>query len=240
VSPATFRHPSNLAKLVTTADHVSGGRVEVGLGAGWHEREHEAYGFRFPKTRTRVDVLEEQLVVLLGNWSDGPFSFEGHHYRVQDLEAQPKPIQRPHPPLILGGAAGRRSAALAARFADEYNTAFPTLGDARARKARIDDACEKVGRAPIRFSIMTTVIAGADSADLDERIARVAAKQGIEVEGLRQERPQSWIVGTTEQVGEQLLSLRESGVSRVMCQHLAHEDLEHVALLGRELGPRLK
>ena len=135
VSPATFRHPSTLAKLVTTADRVSGGRIELGLGAGWNEREHAAYGFPFPAMRTRMDMLEEQLQVILGTWSDGPFSFEGEHYRLRDLDAQPKPVQRPHPPLIMGGNAGPRSCALAARFADEYNTVYPTVADVRERRA---------------------------------------------------------------------------------------------------------
>ncbi len=103
VSPATFRHPSELAKLVTTADRISNGRVELGLGAGWNDREHEAYGFPFPDLRTRMDVLEEQLQVVLGNWTgtaDAPFSFDGEHYTLHELDAEPKPVQQPHPPLL--------------------------------------------------------------------------------------------------------------------------------------------
>ncbi|HEY4824783.1 MAG TPA: LLM class flavin-dependent oxidoreductase, partial [Solirubrobacteraceae bacterium] len=117
VSPATFRHPSELARLVVTADQISGGRVTLGLGAGWHEREHEAHGFEFAPTRTRVDVLEEQLQIVLGNWRDERFSFHGDHYSLRDLDARPKPIRRPHPPLIIGGSGGPRSLALAARYA---------------------------------------------------------------------------------------------------------------------------
>lgn len=111
VSPATFRHPSLLAKLVVTADQISGGRIELGLGAGWHEHEHEAYGFPFPPTRVRMDILEEQLQVVLGNWTDGPFSFGGEHYKLRELDAQPKPVQRPRPPLIMRqrGSAQRRA-----------------------------------------------------------------------------------------------------------------------------------
>src|ERR1700758_3102232 len=126
VSPATFRHPSELAKVVVTADHVSGGRVELGLGAGWHEREHEAYGFPFPPTRERVDVLGERLQFVLGAGGGAPFSSPGSHYTLRDLDAQPRPVQQPHPPLIMGGSAGPRSVALAARYADEYNTPFAT------------------------------------------------------------------------------------------------------------------
>src|SRR5439155_26804966 len=114
----------------------SGGRVELGLGAGWHEREHTAYGFEFPPTRLRMEILEEQLQVVLGNWGEAAFSFEGSHYRMSTLEAEPKPVQRPHPPLIMGGFAGPRSAALAARYAAEYNTTFPNAQQVRERKAR--------------------------------------------------------------------------------------------------------
>jgi F420-dependent oxidoreductase-like protein len=237
VSPATFRHPSTLAKLVTTADEISNGRIELGLGAGWHEREHAAYGFPFPAARTRMDILEERLQIVLGNWSDGPFSFEGEHYQLHDLDARPKPVQRPHPPLIMGGIAGPRSCALAARFADEYNTVYPTAADVRKRRGRVVEACERVGREPIAFSILTAVIAGADERDLRERVGRVARARGDTADALVTEPPPGWVIGTVEQVAEQLSALREVGVSRVMCQHLAHDDLEFIALLGGELAP---
>ena len=160
VSPATFRHPSALAKMVVTADHVSGGRVELGLGAGWHEREHAAYGFPFPATRVRMEILEEQLQVIRGSWGDELFSFDGRHYQLDELTAQPKPVQQPHPPLIMGGLAGPRSAGLAAMYADEYNTVFPTVDEVRERKARVDAACAERGRDPMPFSVMTGVIVG--------------------------------------------------------------------------------
>lgn len=238
VSPATFRHPSHLAKLVITADHISGGRVELGLGAGWHEREHEAYGFDFPATHTRVDILAEQLEVVLAGWSEEETSFEGRHYSLAGLDAQPKPVQRPHPPLIMGGNAGPRSAGLAARFADEYNTAFPTLGQVRERRARIARACERAGREAIPFSVMTCVIAGADPDDVRDRARRVGDKVGVEGEELLARPPEPWVVGTVEQAAERLRVLAEAGVSRVMCQYLLHEDAEGVGLLG-ELAGRL-
>ncbi|HEV3229340.1 MAG TPA: TIGR03560 family F420-dependent LLM class oxidoreductase, partial [Solirubrobacteraceae bacterium] len=218
VSPVTFRHPSALAKAVTTADHVSGGRIELGLGAGWHEREHEAYGFPFPPTRARMDLLEEQLQVVLGHWSDEPFDFDGRHYKLRGLDAQPKPIQRPRPPLIIGGSAGPRSAALAARFADEYNTPFPTLDDVRQRRARIDEACERAGREPLRFSIMTFVLVGANRDDVQDRVRRLGELRGAPVNP--DELPPSWILGTVDEAAEQLAALRGAGVDRVMCQHL--------------------
>lgn len=242
VSPATFRHPSELAKLVVTADHVSDGRIELGLGAGWHEREHEAYGFPYAPTRTRIDVLEEQLQIVLGNWSrppEGPYSFEGDHYTLRDLDAQPKPVQRPHPPLIIGGSARPRSAALAARFADEYNTVFPTVAEVVEQRARVQRACEDAGREMIPFSIMTGVLVGADEGELRDRAGRLAAKIGADPDDLLREPPSGWIVGTVDQVTEQLLALRDAGVVRVMCQQLLHDDLDAVALLGSELAPRV-
>jgi len=237
VSPATFRHPSVLAKMVATADRISGGRIELGLGAGWHEREHEAYGFPFPPTRVRIDILEEQLRIVLGSWAEEILSFRGEHYTLVDLDAQPKPVQRPHPPLLMGGVAGPRSAALAARFADEYNTPFPTVAHVRERKARIDQACERAGRPPIPFSIMTGVVVGADTAELHERLGRVARLQDSELDAYLRDPPQGWVIGTVEQAAEQLIALRDAGVIRVMCQHLAHDDLRAVELLGAELAP---
>ena len=240
VSPATFRHPSMLAKIVTTADHISGGRIDLGLGAGWHEREHEAYGFPFASTKERMDVLEEQLQIVLGNWGDEPFTFEGAHYTLRDLDAQPKPIQRPHPPLIIGGSGGARSAALAARFADEYNTPFATVDDVRTRRAAVLAACEQAGREPLPFSIMTGVIVGRDDAELRERVGRLAAVTGQDAAKLLSEPPPAWIIATLDEATERLLALREAGVSRVMCQQLLHDDLDAVALLGAELAPRVR
>jgi alkanesulfonate monooxygenase SsuD/methylene tetrahydromethanopterin reductase-like flavin-dependent oxidoreductase (luciferase family) len=169
----------------------------------------------------------------------GPFSFEGRHYSLVDLDAQPKPVQLPHPPLIMGGTAGPRSASLAGRFADEYNTVFPGLAAVRERKARIDRACEQAGREPIPFSVMTGVIVGIDADDLRERVARVSARSGADTVKLLAKPPEGWVVGTVEDAAEQLNNLADAGVSRVMCQHLAHEDLDFVALLGQELAPRV-
>jgi F420-dependent oxidoreductase-like protein len=236
VSPATFRHPSLLAKLVVTADHVSGGRIDLGLGTGWHEREHESYGFPFPDARVRMDILEEQLQVMLGSWADGPFSFEGKHYTLRDLQAQPKPVQRPHPPLIMGGRAGPRSAALAARYADEYNTAFPTLEDISERRAKIAEACAQVDRDPLPFSVMLGMVVGSDATDLRDRIRRLSRLRGDDAEAFAADPPSGWVVGTVEEAARELGVIRDAGVSRVMCQQLLHDDLEAVALLGALAG----
>jgi F420-dependent oxidoreductase-like protein len=158
VSPATFRHPSVLAKSAVTVDHISGGRVEVGMGAGWNEAEHRRYGFPFPRTRERMDIFAEQLEIVHRQWKSEPFSFEGEHYRLVDSDPHPKPVQSPHPPLIVGGRGGGRSVALAARWADEYNTVSPTAEECRALRGRIAEACEREGREPLPLSVMTGLI----------------------------------------------------------------------------------
>jgi len=232
VTPTSFRHPSVLAKLVVTADHVSDGRIDLGLGAGWHQREHEAHGFPFLAAAERVDVLEEQLQILMGDWGEDEFSFTGKHYTLSGLNAQPKPVQRPHPPLIMGGNAGPRSASLAARFADEYNTPFPSLEHIQRRKAAVEEACERAGREPIPFSIMAGAILGADAGEVERRARRVAQATGQEPDALLRDPPQGWIVGTLEQAAEQLAPIREAGVSRVMCNQYVAPEVEQVARLG--------
>jgi F420-dependent oxidoreductase-like protein len=240
VSPATFRHPSELAKVVATADHVSGGRVQLGLGAGWHEGEHRAYGFPFPPLRERMDRLAEQLEIVHGTWTQAPFSFSGAHYTLEGLEAQPRPVQEPHPPLLMGGSAGPRGAALAARWADEYNTPFASLAQVRDRKATLDAACREAGREPMPFSLMTGFLVGLDREELREKAAALAYAMGEadrDVDAWLASPPEAWIVGTVEEVVERLAALREAGLARVMLQHLLHTDLETVALIGRKLAP---
>jgi F420-dependent oxidoreductase-like protein len=232
VSPSSFRHPSVLAKLATTADHVSGGRIELGLGTGWSEIEHTAYGFPFLSMKERMDVLEEQLEIIHdGHWHDGRFSFKGTYYELEDLLARPLPVQRPHPPLIMGGAAGPRASRLAARYADEYNTVTPTLAEIAERRANIAAACEKAGREPIPFTVMTGCVIGADQAEYEERVAALKAWIGSEPN------PETQIVGTVEHAAARLREYEAAGVSRVYLQHLVHRDIEMVELIGRELVP---
>jgi alkanesulfonate monooxygenase SsuD/methylene tetrahydromethanopterin reductase-like flavin-dependent oxidoreductase (luciferase family) len=224
VSPATFRHPSNLAKLAVTADRISDGRITVGLGAGWHTAEHTGFGFPFAETRTRMDVFAEQLEIVRGLWGDEPFEFSGAHYRLERVDARPKPVQRPLP-LIVGGKAGPRSAALAARFADEYNTTFPTPEQARERRAAVARAWSDAGRDPdtLRFSVMTGCVIGADAAQAAERARRL---------GLDAVREAS-ISGSLEQAADQLRALAGAGVDRVMLQLLLHDDLEQLELIAQ-------
>jgi F420-dependent oxidoreductase-like protein len=229
VSPATFRHPSVLAKNAVTADHVSGGRIEVGLGTGWSEPEHRAYGFPFPRMRVRMDRLAEQLEIVTRSWGDGPFSFAGEHYKVEDLDARPKPLQSPLP-LIMGGGAMPRGAALAARYAAEYNVVHPSPDEAAAARGRLFVACNSAGRDPatMRFSMMHALLIGADESELAER-----ARQLGDLDELRS----SWIAGTPDEVIARLRAYERVGVERVMLQHLLFRDEAALELFAREVMP---
>jgi alkanesulfonate monooxygenase SsuD/methylene tetrahydromethanopterin reductase-like flavin-dependent oxidoreductase (luciferase family) len=210
VSPVTFRPPAVLAKSVATAQEISGGRVELGIGAGWYEAEHEAYGFRFPPVGERMDELERQLEAIARLWDTDP-------------SAWPKP--RPRPRLIVGGSAKPRTVRAAVRFADEYNTVFATPEECRERRARVDAAAREAGRDSLTFSLMTGAVVGRDHAELDERIARFQ-----EVRGRPGETPH--VTGTLDEAAARLREYEDAGVERVMLQHLDHEDVDMVHALG--------
>jgi F420-dependent oxidoreductase-like protein len=241
VSPATFRHPSELAKVVTTADHVSGGRVELGLGAGWNEHEHRVHGFPFHDLRTRLELFEEQLEIVHRQWTEDVFDFRGAHYELQACRALPKPFQQPHPPLIVGGSAKRGTVEPAVRFADEYNTIFADVETLRDRRRTLDEACERAGRDPasLRFSLMTACVVGADQDEVRERLRRMIAATGrsISPETYLEARGDVMVAGTVPQVVERLQALEAAGVERIFLQHLAHADTEMVELIGREVVP---
>jgi alkanesulfonate monooxygenase SsuD/methylene tetrahydromethanopterin reductase-like flavin-dependent oxidoreductase (luciferase family) len=221
VSPVTFRPPSVLAKNVVTVDHISGGRVELGIGAGWFAAEHEAYGFPFPPVRERMDELDRQLEVLERQWAEGS-------------DAWPKPLQRPRPRLIVGGAAKPRTVAAAVRHADEYNTTFASPEQCRERRERVEAACRAAGREPLGFSLMIGCVLGRDESELAERATahlRLWHREGEREAFLRQP-PPNVIVGTLERAAARLREYEAAGVERVMLQHLVHEDLDGVAALG--------
>jgi alkanesulfonate monooxygenase SsuD/methylene tetrahydromethanopterin reductase-like flavin-dependent oxidoreductase (luciferase family) len=233
VSPVTFRHPSVLARITATVDHISNGRVELGLGIGWYEREHLMNGFAFPPARMRFELLAEQVEIIVRAWAEDRFDFAGAHYRLEDCAARPRPVQRPHPPLILGGRARPRSALLAARWAQEYNTVFATVEECRGRRGALDVACGAVGRDPasLPLSLLTRCVVGSDRADAEARLARVLAIQGSDVPD------DSWLVGTADEVAEQLEALGRVGVAHVILHQLDHADLDMFDVIAERLLP---
>lgn len=243
VSPATFRHPSVLARMAATVDHVSGGRVEVGMGSAWYEREHEAHGFAFPDARARFELLAEQVEIVVRSWTEEGFDHDGPAYTLRHQHALPRPVQQPHPPLILGGTAKPRFAALAARYATEVNTLGAPNDELRDRKEALDRACEAAGRDPasLAYSVMTACFVGADRAEAVERIGRFLAVRGdgTDPAELLAARGDRWLVGSVEEVAERIEGLRALGITRVFLQHLNHGDDEMVALLGERLLPVL-
>jgi alkanesulfonate monooxygenase SsuD/methylene tetrahydromethanopterin reductase-like flavin-dependent oxidoreductase (luciferase family) len=234
VSPVTFRHPSVLAKSVVTADHISGGgRVELGMGAGWLKAEHEAYGFPFPVTGERFAMLEEQVEIVSRSWSQEGFDFEGAHYRLRGGDALPKPLAKPN--LIVGGRARPRGLALAARWADEYNLVMMGADECAAAVPRIREAWEAAGRQEPVISLMTGAVVGSDRVDLLERAHAVAEVRGEDAgdpEAYLRELPAHWLIGTVAEVREQLAQLDQAGVERLMLQYLPHADLDGVDLIG--------
>lgn len=242
VSPASFRHPSVLAKLVVTADHVSRGRAELGLGSGWLEDEHLRYGFPFRSTRERFDVLEEQLEIITRSWAEETFSFHGAHYAIEQLDALPKGLQQPRPLLRIGGRGKPRSLRLAARFADEYNTVHQSPEQCVQIRTALDDACVAAGRDPadLPLSLMTGFVVGRDE---DELLLRASAildwlGRGDEdvdqaLAGLRE----SWLVGTPDEIDARLHEYAAAGVTHVMLQHHRYEDDAALELIAERSLP---
>lgn len=241
VSSATFRHPGILAIQVAQVDQMSGGRVEVGLGTGWFAQEHAAYGIPFPEKR--FGILEEQLAVVTGLWGTPvgqTFDHAGDHYTLTDSPALPKPVQRSPldpakagVPVIVGGSGPRRTPALAARYAAEFNLAFPAFDEVEAKLANVDRALEEAGRTAdslVRSAALVLCV-GADEAE----IARRAQAIGREVGELREH----GIAGTVDEAVDRLGRLREQGLTRVYLQVLDLHDLDHLDLVAREVVPRL-
>jgi F420-dependent oxidoreductase-like protein len=241
VSPVTFRHPSLLANAATTVDHVSGGRVELGLGAGWYEMEHEAFGFPFPPLAERMQMLEEQLAIVEGQWTEPEFTFSGRHYQLDRCPGLPRPVQQPHPPVIVGGGGKRRTVELAARFAQEYNVVSADPENCGGLRRRLDDAAAAAGREPLVLSVMETTLIARDRDQLLERAGRLGQLhfEGMDGERLLEQYEQEWICGTIGQAAERLEQLAAAGVQRAMLQHLDHRDLEAVHQIGEELAPRV-
>ena len=238
VSPATFRAPALLANAAATADHVSGGRIELGLGAGWMEREHRAFGFPFPETPVRMEMFGEQLAIIHELWTQPRVDFHGRHYTLENAPSLPKPVQQPRPPIIVGGSGTRGTAGPAARFADEYNTPFVSPEDFAAVRAKVQRACESTGRT-LRFSTMTGCLIGETHDEALERArqlyGRVQRKDDFDtwLAGYSQRA----LIGSVEEIAARLADYEEVGCERVMLQHLLHTDLEPLRLIGRSLQP---
>ncbi len=236
VSPATFRQPGVLAITVAQVDQMSGGRAELGLGAGWFEAEHAAYGLDFPDTPGRFDLLEEQLEVITGLW-DTPvgktYNFAGEHYQLTNSPALPKPVQQPHPPIIIGGAGKKRTPELTAKYAAEFNVGFKSVEDTKVLFDRVRRACESIGRAPdtLALSAAHRVVVGKDAAEVQRR----ATAAGWTLDELKDH----GVGGTPEEVLAHLKRFAEIGTQRFYLQIMDLTDLDHLDLIASDVLPQV-
>jgi F420-dependent oxidoreductase-like protein len=250
VSPVTFRYAGNLAKVVTTVDEMSGGRIEFGLGAGWNDEEHSQLGLPFPEIGERADMLEEHFAVLRGLWGepDG-WSFRGKHVTIEDASFHPKPIARPgrpigpngaaRPRLLAGGDGSPRSMRIAARYADEFNLSSSSPDKAREKFAGLTAACEAIGRDPstIARSTMAGVLIGRDEAEVERRKADLLTAFGNDAGGEDwfDAREPRWILGTPDQARAMVDRFAEAGAERLMLQDFIPRDLEMIDLMAEVL-----
>ena len=241
VSPVTFRHPGSFAKVVATVDEMSGGRVEVGVGAGWNQAELAVLGLPFPEIADRADLMEDELAILHGLWEepDG-WSFQGKQVSIVDASFNPKPVQRPHPPIIVGGEGRPRSLRLAARYADEYNMSVAGPDLCAEKFAQLDDECRKIGRDPatMRKSTMVGFLVGADQAEFERRVRDLLAmigEEGTDASVWLEEHRPRWIVGTPDQARAMAARFAASGADRIMLQTMLPRDHAMIELIAREL-----
>jgi F420-dependent oxidoreductase-like protein len=234
MTAATFRLPGPLAISVAQVDQMSGGRVELGIGAGWFDAEHRAYGIPFPPLGERFDRLTEQLEIITGLWTAEPaYSFSGAHYQLTDSPGLPKPVQRPRPPVILGGHGAKRTPALAARYADEFNVPFSSIADSSAIFGRVRAACEAAGRSPdsMTYSVAQVVCCGKD----EESVRRRATAIGREPAELRE----NGLAGTPGEVAEKIAAFAQAGAERVYLQVLDLSDLDQLELIAAGVAPQV-
>jgi F420-dependent oxidoreductase-like protein len=236
VTAATFRYPGPLAISVAQVDQMSDGRVELGLGAGWYEAEHQAYAIPFPPLAERFARYEEQLAVITGLWDTpegGRFSFSGTYYTITDSPALPKPVQRPRPPVIIGGGGPRRTPRLAAKYADEYNIAFVTVDDAGAAFGRVREACDAAGRheTSMIYSVAQTVCCGRSRAEVDRRAAAMGRKADELVD--------TGLAGTPDEIVDKINKFADLGAEHLYLQVLDLDDLDHLELIAAEVLPRV-
>jgi F420-dependent oxidoreductase-like protein len=236
VTPVTFRLPGLLAIQVAQADVMSAGRVELGLGAGWYEAEHTAYGIPFPPTGARFEMLEEQLAIITGLWTTPvgeTFAFDGKHYQLADSPALPKPGQQPRPPIIIGGGGPKRTPRLAAQFADEFNLAFRDVSDFRDASDRVRAACERIDRDPatMQYTAAQVVCIGRDKAEFERRAKAIAHEPAL----LRQH----GAAGTPAEAAERINAFAAAGAETMYLQVLDLDDLDHLRLIAAEVAPHI-
>jgi F420-dependent oxidoreductase-like protein len=234
VTAATFRNPGLLATIVASVDEMSGGRIELGLGTGWYEREHAAFGIGFPSVGERFDRFEEQLEIITGLWRTEPgagegYSFSGKHYQVAGNRTPPRVVQSPHPPVIVGGTGPRRTPAIAARFADEFNTGY--WGDVAGRFEVFARACEAIGRDPdgARRSVLMQVACGRMPDEIDRRAAAIGSDQ------MRKHA----VIGGPDEVASRIREAIDVGADTIYLHIFDIHDLDHIALIGEEVLPQL-
>jgi F420-dependent oxidoreductase-like protein len=236
VSPVTFRHPANVAKVVATIDEMSGGRVELGLGAGWNEVEHTRHGLAFHDWTTRIEMMEEQFQIVRGFWTEGPgWSFRGQHYTVEDTRYAPRPVQQPGVPLIMGTVGVPRGLRTAARWSDHLNLNTVDPEAAAETLARFRDTCAAAERDPgeVLTSVLCAVAIGADRAEADRRIDSIVETMEYEsAASLEAERGGSWAIGTPDQAAVKIREYRDAGVEMIVLQDFLPHDLDYVDLLG--------
>jgi len=245
VSPVTFRHPGTFAKVVTTVDEMSGGRIDVGVGAGWNEQEHRELGLAFPPINERADLMEDELALLHGLW-EGPdgWTFEGHQLRVAGGAFRPKPVQQPHPPIIIGGTGSPRSIRMAVRYGTEYNMSSSDPDECAAAYARMDEECRRVGRDPktLRRSAMVGVLIGSTAAEVERRAAAQLELVGNGSERAGEwlaTRRRRWIAGTPDEARAMVVRFAAAGAERIMLQDMLPRDLEMIELAAAELIGRV-
>ena len=236
VSPVTFRAPGPLAIAVAQIDAMSDGRVELGLGAGWNDTEHHAYGIAFPDTGERFERFEDQLAIITGLWSTPVgerFSFTGRHYSVTDSPALPKPVQAPHPPIVIGGGGPRRTPRLAARYASEFNVMFGSPEQVPEIVGRVQRACEAIGRDPatLGISVANTLVLGSDDDEVERRAAAIGRTAELSRFGFG---------GTPAQVIDRIGQYRDAGVDTVYLQMVDLRDLDHLRLFAAEVMPAFR
>jgi F420-dependent oxidoreductase-like protein len=244
VSPVTFREPALLAKVATTVDHISSGRVEIGMGAGWWEEEHRQHGFAFPDVGERFDRLAEQIEIVHRLLTEDEVTFTGEHYRLEGAAFWPKPVQRPHPPLTLGGTTvGPRMQRLIGRWADGFNTVGGTPDEVAGRFTRARAGVEAAGRDPASFpcSLMTWTYVGTSE---DQWVGRAERAHALDpdagpfdryLDDLRAE----MIVGTPDEAATRIRAYRDAGADAIVLNHELYDDLEMIELLATEVLPRV-